>query len=87
MGLAKHPGELGEADRKLGHVHNFSHQEIRDNLEKGGFRIREMKGMLTKSLPNAYLHQCNDIQLKGLFDLGTELPIDYAALIYCLAEK
>ncbi|MCK1313540.1 MULTISPECIES: methyltransferase domain-containing protein [unclassified Bradyrhizobium] len=86
MGLAQHPAELGDSDRRLGHKHCFTHTQMETLLIDAGFRIRERQGMLTKALPNALLANCDDRQLKGLFDLGLELPIDYAAAIYFLAE-
>ncbi len=45
-----------------------------------------MKGMFTKSLPNSFLTNCNSEQLSGLFELGLELPIEYSAGIFFLAE-
>lgn len=86
MGLAHHAAELGESDRKLGHKHCFTYTEMETLITNAGFRVRERQGMLTKALPNALLANCDDRQLKGLFDLGVELPIDYAAAIYFLAE-
>jgi len=86
MNIAKHPGELGETDRKLGHVHNFSYLEMQELLIKTGFKVKDKQGMLTKSLPNSFLSMCTEEQLLGLFKLGLEMPIEYAALIYFLAE-
>ena len=86
MGLARYPAELGESDRKLGHTHCFTYTEMERSIVDAGFKIREKRGMFAKSLPNALLIACSDAQLKGLFDLGLELPIEYAATIYFLAE-
>jgi len=86
MGLARNPAELGDSDRKLGHKHCFTHVEMEALLIDAGFKIREKRGMFTKVLPNSLLTACSDAQLKGLFDLGRELPIEYSAAIYFLAE-
>jgi hypothetical protein len=51
-----------------------------------GFKVIEKKGMFTKILPNSMLVQCSDEQLRGMFELGLELPIEYSAAIYFLAE-
>ncbi len=50
------------------------------------FKVCDMKGFFTKPLPNQLLSDCSDQQLKGLFDLGLELPIEYAGIIYFVGE-
>ena len=87
MGVAAHPGELKETDRRMGHTHCFTYLEIEKLLIDAGFKILEKKGMFTKTLPNGMLTHCSDEQLRGLFNLGMELPIEYSAAIYFLAES
>ncbi|AFY90198.1 class I SAM-dependent methyltransferase [Chroococcidiopsis thermalis] len=86
MGLATYPGELGETDRRMGHKHAFTCYEMEKLLVGAGFQIVEQKGMFAKVLPNSMLAACNDKQLRGLFELGLDLPIEYSTTIYFLAE-
>jgi 2-polyprenyl-3-methyl-5-hydroxy-6-metoxy-1,4-benzoquinol methylase len=86
MGLSTHPGQLGEADRRLGHQRCLTCFEMDRIILEAGLKIVERKGLVTKLLPNALMTQCSGEQLKGMFDLGLELPIEYAASLYYLAE-
>ncbi|MBA4372535.1 MAG: hypothetical protein C0402_06690 [Thermodesulfovibrio sp.] len=86
MGLASHPAELGDTDRRMGHKHCFTSYEMEKMIINAGFRIIEVKGMFTKVLPNSMLTGCSDEQLKGLFELGLSLPVEYSAAIFILAE-
>lgn len=86
MGLVSFPGELGDTDRRMGHKHCFTSYEMEKLIFNAGFRIIERKGMFTKVLPNSMLSQCSDGQLRGLFELGLELPIEYSAAVFFLAQ-
>ena len=86
MGLASYPGELGDTDHRMGHTRCFTYYEMKKLLIEADFQIVEEKGMFTKVLPNNMLVQCNDEQIRGMFELGLELPIEYSAIIYFLAE-
>ncbi len=86
MGYLIHCEELGETDRRMGHKRCFTCYEMEKMIVNSGFKIVEKKGMFTKVLPNSMLVQCSDEQLQGLFKLGFELPIEYSAIIYFLAE-
>ena len=82
MGLASYTGELGDTDRRMGHKWCFTYCEIEKIIIDAGFEIMEKKGMFTKLLPNSMLVQCSDEQLRGMFGLGLELPIEYSSAIY-----
>jgi 2-polyprenyl-3-methyl-5-hydroxy-6-metoxy-1,4-benzoquinol methylase len=86
MGMASSPGELGATDRRMGHKHCFTCYEMEKTIVDAGFKIIEKKGMFTKALPNSLLVGCNDEQIRGLFELGLELPIEYSSVIYFQAE-
>jgi trans-aconitate methyltransferase len=81
MGLCLRPDELGESDRRMGHKHCFTHEEMRQLMEDSGFEVIDQFGMITKALPNILLSHCNDAQLLGLFQLGLDLPIEYSGAI------
>jgi SAM-dependent methyltransferase len=86
MGLAETPGELGPADQRLGHRRCMSFAEVEELLRLAEYQVVERSGLFAKMLPNNLLVKCSDAQLQGMFKLGTELPIEYAAVIYYLAK-
>jgi len=86
LGLAASPAQLGEADRRIGHKWCFTWFEMEKLLLDAGFRVLEKRGLITKALPNSLLVSCSDEQLRGLAELGLDLPIDYAGAIFFLAE-
>jgi SAM-dependent methyltransferase len=81
MGLAAHPGELGEADRRLGHHHCFAVDDVDRLLDRAGFETLRREGFWCKALPNALLTGCTPAQHEGLLDLGRSLPIEYSAIL------
>ena len=85
--MQEYAGQLGENDRRAGHKRCLSFCEIEHLLWRTGFNIVEKRGFWTKVLPNAMLTHCSDAQLRGMFRLGMELPIEYAGTIYYLAER
>ena len=86
MGIAQHPGELGPADLRLGHKRCFTYQELEELLIATGYKIVERIGLYAKPFPNSLMMHCTEEQLRGAFGLGLELPIEYAATIYYLAQ-
>lgn len=82
MGLASYLGELSDADKRNGHKWCFSCFDMEKMLSKAGFEIVEKKGMFSTLFPNSMLMQCNNDQLRGMFELGLELPIEYSAVFY-----
>lgn len=86
MGLVGHVSVLGETDARMGHHRCLTWQEMEAYLVNAGFEVLERKGLFTKALPNNLLTACTDEQLKGLVELGLELPIEYSAAIYFKAR-
>jgi 2-polyprenyl-3-methyl-5-hydroxy-6-metoxy-1,4-benzoquinol methylase len=86
MGLVSHPAQLGESDWRIGHQRCFTCHELERMIVEGGFRILEQAGMFTKLFPNGMLVQCSDEQLRGMFELGRELPIEYSSAVFVLAQ-
>ena len=88
MGLSKVPQELKEADHQAGHFHCFLPDELDSLIRGSGYDIVHRTGMILKALPNSVMQHCSDAQLKGLFQLGIELPLEYsAALFYLIKPK
>ena len=86
MGLASFPSQLSDADRLNGHKWCFTYCEIEKMIVEAGFDIVEKRGLFATIFPNSMLVQCSDDQLRGMFDLGLDLPIEYSANIYFLAK-
>ena len=86
LGLSQYPAQLGETDRRMGHKICFDYMQMEKMLVDAGYSVVERKGMFTKALPNSLLTGCSHNQLKGLFNLGLELPIEYSASIYFLSR-
>jgi len=86
MGLVDHASDLGETDARMGHRRCLTWQEMEEYLVNAWFEVIEREGLFSKALPNDLLAACTDEQLKGLVELGLELPIEYSAVIYFLAE-
>jgi SAM-dependent methyltransferase len=84
MGLVDDPARLGDADLRVGHLHAFTAGRIEASIERAGFRVVDRAGLLAKSLPSALLTACSERQLRGLFDLGLDLPMEFAAILYYL---
>lgn len=87
MGLSSHPGQLGPSDERMGHQRCFDCFEMERLLIDCGFSVRDRRGMFCKVLPNSMLAGCSGAQLRGMFELGLDLPIEYAASAYFLAQK
>jgi trans-aconitate methyltransferase len=86
MGLSSHVAELGPADARLEHTFCYTCFEMEKLLVEAGFRSVKKEGFNCKTLPNRYMEPLSDEQLRGLFWLGHELPIEYAATIYLQAQ-
>lgn len=86
MGLISYPGELGDSDWRIGHKRCFTCYQLQRMIAEAGLEIVEQRGMFTKLFPNSMLVQCSDEQLRGMFALGLELPIEYSSAIFVLAK-
>jgi trans-aconitate methyltransferase len=87
MGMNAWPGQLGETDRRLGHKNCFTCYDMEKLLVDAGFEIVERRGMFTKLLPNILMVPCSEQQLRGMFELGLDLPIEYSSAIYFQGRK
>jgi trans-aconitate methyltransferase len=87
MGLFSDPGTLGDTDRRMGHKRVMTHLDMEELMQKAGFQIIEQQGMISKALPNSQLTSCSDEQLRGLFNLGLDLPIEYSGAIFFHGQK
>jgi len=87
MGLSQSPADLGPADMRLGHRRCMTYLELEELLADCGFEVIENHGLYAKLLPNDVLTHCSEAQLRAMFELGLELPIEYAALLYFLARR
>jgi 2-polyprenyl-3-methyl-5-hydroxy-6-metoxy-1,4-benzoquinol methylase len=81
MGLMSDPRELGEADLRLGHKRVFTPESLRETIEAAGLVVHDLTGYMAKALPNSLLTQCSDEQLRGLVDVGSQLPLEFAGAL------
>lgn len=86
MGLISRPNELGETDHRMEHQRCFTYLEMEELIESVGLKVAEKRGTIFKPFPNKQLESCNDLQLKALFELGLELPIEYGGGLYYQVE-
>jgi 2-polyprenyl-3-methyl-5-hydroxy-6-metoxy-1,4-benzoquinol methylase len=87
MGLSQSPADLGASDLRLGHRRCMTHLEVEALLEENDFEIIEGRGLYTKLLPNEVLANCTEAQLRGMFQLGLDLPVEYGAILFYLARR
>jgi 2-polyprenyl-3-methyl-5-hydroxy-6-metoxy-1,4-benzoquinol methylase len=82
MGLQKDVYELGDSDVTIGHRRIYDALMLETNIEAAGFRIVRKLPMMFKPLPNLLLSHLNERQLRGMFDLGDEIPEDQRAILF-----
>jgi trans-aconitate methyltransferase len=87
MGVISEPTELGESDRRLGHKRVFTPETLRQTVESAGLVMHDMTGYMAKPLPNSLLTGCSDEQLRGLVDVGTQLPLEFAGALAVRARR
>lgn len=81
MGLQKDVYQLSDLDISIGHRRVYDARMLEADIEAAGFRIEIRLPMMFKPLPNSLLAYLNEAQLKGIFDLGDEIPEDQRAIL------
>jgi trans-aconitate methyltransferase len=89
MGMQKDVYQLGDSDISIGHRRIYSAPMLEADLKAAGFRIEIRQPMMCKPLPNSLLSYLSEDQLKGLFDLGDEIPEDQRGILvyFCRATS
>lgn len=81
MGMQKEETDLGETDIQLVHRRVFTIERLEADLASLGYRVVQKGGMLSKALPQGMMTGFSDEILKGLVELGSSLPMEYAAVL------
>lgn len=81
MGMQKEETDLGETDLQLVHRRVFTIERLEKDLSSLGYRAVKKGGMLSKALPQGMMTEYSDEMLKGLVELGSVLPMEYAAVL------
>lgn len=81
MGLQRMADELGPSDVQLGHRWVFTLPRIESQIAGAGLEIVRKAGWLTKLLPQAMMTGFSDELLRGLMQLGDELPMEFACFL------
>lgn len=86
MGLQTDVHQLGESDAGIGHRRVYDAPKMEVDLSAAGFRIEKRAPMMFKPLPNALLASLNEAQLKGMFELGFDIPQDQRGILVYLCR-
>lgn len=81
MGMQKEEADLGETDIALVHRRVFTIERLERDLAALGYKVVEKGGMLSKALPQGMMTEFSDEMLKGLVELGSRMPMEYAAVL------
>lgn len=81
MGMQKEETDLGQTDIELVHRRVFTIDHLESDLKTLGYKVVEKGGMLSKALPQGMMTGYTDEMLKGLVELGSRLPMEYAAVL------
>jgi len=75
--------EFSERDMLLGHKTLYDKDKLFNLVKKAGYKIYAWEGIFLKPFPNDIMNKLNlnEKELRGLFEIGKELP-DYCAHIY-----
>lgn len=84
MGIIKDVHEFSERDKLLGHKRVYDRETLFDELRSCGYKILHWEGIFLKPFPNSMMINLNEKIIRGLYEVGKELP-DYCAHIYVCA--
>ncbi|AIJ04930.1 hypothetical protein JH146_0079 [Methanocaldococcus bathoardescens] len=84
MGIIKDVHEFSERDRLLGHKKVYDKEILFNELRSSGYKILHWEGIFLKPFPNSMMMNLDEKIIRGLYEVGKELP-DYCAHIYVCA--
>lgn len=86
MGLLDHPLELSPQEHEVGHLHSFTQDSFKQELERAGLKIDFLKGVFIKPLSSSQMIGWPESLLEAYNDLSDELP-EYTAFLYAHCSK
>ncbi|HEY2386216.1 MAG TPA: methyltransferase domain-containing protein [Candidatus Binatia bacterium] len=85
MGLIKDLHELGERDRRVGHVRVYDSDMLMRDLESAGFRVTWRRDVMLKPLSNAQMETWEPAIIDALFRMARHFP-DHGNELYFRCE-
>ena len=86
MGLLKHPWQLNERDRRLGHRRVYTLVELKAHIAAAGLKLLATGGNFFKPLTNRQIEEWwTEEMMDGFYELGKDFP-EYAAEIYAVCQ-
>jgi 2-polyprenyl-3-methyl-5-hydroxy-6-metoxy-1,4-benzoquinol methylase len=86
MGLQPDVHQLGDLDTSIGHRRVYDAYRMEADLAAAGFLIEKRAPMMFKPLPNSLLAYLSEAQLKGIFELGFDIPEDQRGILVYLCR-
>jgi len=81
MGLIGRLDELGDGDRRLGHLRYYDFDMLEDALSTAGFGRIDVDGLLLKPLPNSMMDLLPVELVDGFYDEGRYCPRDCCEIV------
>lgn len=82
LGLSNHATDLNKSDKKVGHRRVYAIEILRSHVHDAGLRITMERGLFLKVVNNARMEDWEDGMIKGLFELGFEVPIEFSGALF-----
>jgi len=85
LGLEASLDEANARDREVGNRRTYDRYELRDLLNRSGFRTQILQGAFLKPLSSAQMDQWSDELLRAFLEIGDELQ-DYTWFLWAVAR-
>lgn len=82
MGLNNSIVDLNTLDRKVGHRRVYTIESFREHIWDAGLRIVIEQGLFLKVINNARMEYWEGSLIKGLFELGFQVPIEFSGSLF-----
>ena len=86
MGMESHPEASNSRDVSVGNLRGYDRYKLRNELQRGGLKIIELRGCILKPLSSYQMMDWSDELLQALLEMGDELE-DYAWFLYAICSK
>ena len=86
MDIIEDVHDFSERDKLFGHKRVYDRETLFQELKRCGYKILHWEGIFLKPLPNAMMMDLDEKIIRGLYEIGKEMP-DYCAHIYVVCEK
>ena len=87
MGLSNFTTDLHYFDKKIGHRRVYTIETLRKHVQEAGLRVVVEQGLFLKVVNNAKMENWSDSMIKGLFEIGFQIPIEFSASLFFQCER